>query len=40
MNGQWYFLTQQVGWTDCKKMNELLGAPINNKFIHWDLAYH
>ncbi|MFB1099131.1 methyltransferase domain-containing protein [Terribacillus sp. JSM ZJ617] len=31
------FLTQQVGGTDCKELNQLLGAPLNPDFENWSL---
>lgn len=31
------FLTQQVGGTDSKELNQLLGAPLNPDFENWSL---
>ncbi|QXE00552.1 class I SAM-dependent methyltransferase [Terribacillus sp. DMT04] len=31
------FLTQQVGGTDCKALNEMLGAPVNAAYQDWKL---
>lgn len=33
------FITQQVGGTDCTGINQALGAPINNEFLHWNLSF-
>ncbi|HET7627664.1 MAG TPA: methyltransferase domain-containing protein [Bacillales bacterium] len=33
------FITQQVGGNDCHDINERLGAPFNDEFIHWNLEY-
>jgi SAM-dependent methyltransferase len=33
------FLTQQVGGTDCREINERLGVPLNDEFQHWNLDY-
>ncbi|MGE8207803.1 methyltransferase domain-containing protein [Heyndrickxia sp. NPDC080065] len=33
------FLTQQAGGTDCSQINEHLGVPSNDEFIHWNLNY-
>ncbi|MCP3740907.1 methyltransferase domain-containing protein [Rossellomorea sp. BNER] len=34
-----FFLTQQVGGKDCLEINNSLGAPIPNDFLHWNLEY-
>jgi SAM-dependent methyltransferase len=33
------FVTQQVGGTDYVDINKALGAPVNDEFSHWELAY-
>lgn len=33
------FLTQQVGGLDCVTINDRFGAPRNEEFVHWNLAY-
>jgi hypothetical protein len=33
------FVTQQVGGIDCVRINEALGAPVNEEFLHWNLEY-
>ncbi|MDR7071490.1 class I SAM-dependent methyltransferase [Fictibacillus barbaricus] len=33
------FLTQQVGGTDCKELNEHFGVPLNDVFSHWNLSF-
>ncbi len=32
-------ITQQVGGTDCTGINDALGAPYNDEFRHWTLAF-
>ncbi len=32
-------ITQQVGGTDCTDINDALGAPHNDEFGHWTLAF-
>ncbi|MFE1245298.1 class I SAM-dependent methyltransferase [Fictibacillus sp. NPDC058756] len=33
------FVTQQVGGSDYVDINYALGAPVNDEFSHWELAY-
>jgi SAM-dependent methyltransferase len=33
------FLTQQVGGDDCRDINHLLGAPVNEEYAYWNLDY-
>lgn len=33
------FVTQQVGGADYVDINHALGAPVNDEFSHWELAY-
>ncbi|WP_226536738.1 class I SAM-dependent methyltransferase [Fictibacillus halophilus] len=33
------FVTQQVGGSDYVDINHALGAPVNDEFSHWELAY-
>ncbi|MFD1886055.1 class I SAM-dependent methyltransferase [Paenibacillus wenxiniae] len=34
-----HLITQQVGGTDCTDINDALGAPHNDEFRHWTLAF-
>lgn len=33
------FLTQQVGGADCAEINEALGIPLNDEYLHWQLDF-
>lgn len=33
------FLTQQVGGADCAQINEALGIPLNQEYLHWQLDF-
>lgn len=37
LNDEGVFITQQVGGSDCREINEMLGAPMNEEFAHWNL---
>jgi Methyltransferase domain len=39
ITGDGIFVTQQVGGTDYVDINNALGAPVNDEFSHWKLAY-
>lgn len=34
-----HFITQQVGGDNDNELNRLLGAPANDEYAHWNLAY-
>ncbi|QTC42655.1 methyltransferase domain-containing protein [Bacillus sp. V3] len=33
------FVTQQVGGNDCVRINQALGAPVNEEYLNWNLEY-
>jgi hypothetical protein len=39
LSSQGTFITQQVGGNDCLDINQALGAPVNEEFLHWNLEY-
>lgn len=33
------FLTQQVGWSDCREINDRLGIPLPTDYAEWELEF-
>lgn len=33
------FLTQQVGWSDCREINDRLGIPMPSDYAGWELGF-
>lgn len=33
------FLTQQVGWSDCREINDRLGIPMPREYADWELDF-